>query len=451
MRPQEYNLALRNPLKGFRPRKRDGSHEYGTLCRVYLKWNDLERNASDGTKRIMAVCNKEWRDVEKHNIKVIPRVYLHWNGDKKYWPSDMKKDDYSSGPFKKRLLRLIPRLGKCWDNDPRVAWIQMGIIGKWGEHHSPSVPPEMQELLGKVFSEAFSNKMVTVRHPWDFKSYEFGIYWDSWAHIQQMKKHGGGIEQLGQRWQTRPIGGECAYDWGRWKEQPGDDPDDTLRDPNHRAFLVNSMRWLHANNLGWVAEYDTSDPMVRAGAAEVQKAFGYRFVIDEVCYPITLQSGKDFTVTFTVRNTGSSPFYGNWPVELSLLHSKTRKVVWSNTFEELDIRRWLPGDRWDKAKQAYQQKPKTYTARGSFRLPRSVKRGEYILAIAILDPAGMLPSARFSIQNYFKGGRHPIGRVGVEILVDHPQLDSKMFDDPARDKTLHYILESPTKVLQPTR
>ncbi|MCF7709132.1 MAG: DUF4832 domain-containing protein [Verrucomicrobia bacterium] len=393
----------------------------------------------------MDVCDREWRDVEKHNIKVIPRVYLHWDGDKKYWPSDMQEDDYSSDQFKQRVMRLISRLGECWDNDPRVAWVQMGIIGKWGEHHSPGVSQEMQKLMGDAFTKAFRNKLVTVRHPWEFESYEFGIYWDSWAHIQQVRKHGGGIEKLGTRWQTRPMGGECAYNWGRWKEQPGDDPNDTLQDTDHRSFLINTIRRFHCNNLGWVAEYDPTDPIVRSGAGEVQKAFGYRFILEEFEYPAEICPEEAFDIVFKVRNTGSSPFYADWPVEISLLDTKTREVVWRDLFKGLDIRQWQPGDGWDNAQQAYRQKSETHTVRGSFKLPPEVGKGEYIMAVAILDPAGMLPSARFAIQNYFKGGRHPLGRVGVGVPVEAPLLSSEVFDDPAKDRSLHYILESRTR------
>jgi hypothetical protein len=440
--PEEYRGALRNPLKGFRPRMRDGSHEYGTLCRVYLKWNELERNAGDGIEQIMAVCNQEWRNVEKNNIKVIPRVYLHWSDDKKYWPSDMEEDDYRSAQFEERVVRLISRLGECWDNDPRVAWIQMGIIGKWGEHHSPDVPSKMQQLLGDAFTEAFSNKMITVRHPWEFDDYEFGIYWDSWAHIQQIETHGRGIEALGNRWHTRPIGGECAYDWGTVKVQPGENPDDTLRDPVHRSFLVNSIRRLHCNNLGWVAEYDRSDPQVRDGAEEVQKAFGYRFIITEFEYPSGVDPEGAFHVAFKVINTGSSPFYANWPLEISLLDPNSKAVVWRDTFRSVDIRQWRPGDEWNDGRQRYWQEPEIYDVGGQFQLPHQVNQGKYIIAIAILDPAGMLPSTRFAIQNYFRGGRHPIGFIGVGVPVNDPQLDPEIFDDPSTDRSLHYLLKS---------
>ncbi|MBM3212471.1 DUF4874 domain-containing protein, partial [Candidatus Poribacteria bacterium] len=212
IKPKEYPYALRNPLKGFRAGLSD-RHEYSTLTKHYIKWNDIENDESDGIEKIRDFCNRHWRDresgrpVEAMNIKVIPRVYLHWEKeDQKYWPADMKADDYESPQFKKRVLRLIERLGELWDNEPRIAYVEMGLIGKWGEHHSPSVSPEMQKLLGDAFSKAFKNKLVMVRHPWDFNDYSFGIYWDSWAHIQQMRTHGQGIAELGDRWKTVPMG-----------------------------------------------------------------------------------------------------------------------------------------------------------------------------------------------------------------------------------------------------
>ncbi len=352
----------------------------------------------------------------------------------------MKADDYSSEQFKRRVRRLVARLGECWDNDPRVAFIQMGIIGKWGEHHSPDVSPEMQKLLGDAFTRAFLNKKVMVRHPWDFKEYGFGIYWDSFAHPDQMKSHGAGIEKISPRWRTAPIGGEVAYDWGNFNAQLGDKPDDTLSDPNHRRFLMDSIFRLHANHLGWVANYDPGKPRVRAGAEEVQRAFGYRWVIDEVSYPAQIVPTQPFAVSFSVRNLGSTPLYYNWPVEVSLLDSNTRAVLWAGIFKDVDTRLWLPGDDWDPAAGAYAVKPLSVRVEGRFTIPTAVQTGEKILALAVLDPAGNLPCARFSIANYFTGGRHPIGRIGVGMRPAAAELDPATFDDPGQDRTLRYAL-----------
>ena len=448
VQPQEYQGALRNPLRGFRPdvNPRAFRHEYATLGRCYLKWSELENSETDGIDRIMRVCSERWKDVEKHNIKVIPRVYLDWDEKEgnEYWPADMQVGDYSSDQFKLRVVRLIHRLGQCWDNDPRVAWVQMGIIGYWGEHHHPSPNAEMQKLLGDAFTESFKNKKVTVRNPREFTDYEFGIYWDSWAHIQEMPTSGQGMAQLNAetgRWKTCPMDGECAYNWGRYQEQPGDNPNDTLSDPVHRDWLIDTIRWLHGNDLGWVANYDASDPLVWQGAAEVQKAFGYRFVIDEVRYDVVAQPGGAFNVTFWVRNTGSAPFYYNWPVEVSLLDSESREVVWKGVFTDVDIRTWVPGDQWNKEAKQYDIAPATYEVSGDFLLPQDLPTGEHILALAILDPGGMVPSTRFAIENYFTGGRHPIGVVGVGETPSRTDLDPASFDDPAGDRTLHYELE----------
>jgi hypothetical protein len=447
IRPREYPGALRNPLKGFRPdtNPRAFKHEYATITRCYLKWNDLENDESDGIDRIREVCNDRWKDVEKHNIKVIPRVYLDW--DKKtgneYWPADMKTGDYSSEQFVRRVKRLIRRLGECWDEDPRVAWVQLAIIGFWGEHHNPSHDARMQKILGDAYTEAFKHKLVVVRHPWEFTDYEFGIHWDSWAHIQQYNTHGKGIAELNERtgrWKIRPMEGEVAYDWGRYHEQPGSSPNDTLGNPEHRNWLINVICELHCSGLGWVANYDASDAKVRAGAEDVQKAFGYRFVIDEVRYPAELQPDKKFTVTFAVRNTGSAPFYYNWPVELNLLAHDTKLTVWKRKFENVDIRKWLPGDKWNVNKQAYDVAPQAYRVSGTFDLAVEVGPGHYILALAILDPAGMKPAVRFAIENYFTGGYHPIGMVGVGEMSSNPGLSADDFDNTAWDRTLRYEL-----------
>ena len=148
VKPAEYVHALRNPLMGFTTRG-IYDHPWATTAQTYIQWNEIENNESDGIDKIKNYCNQKWAGVEGKNIKVIPRVYLHWSGNRKFWPADMQKDDYTSEQFQKRVLRLIERLGECWDNDPRVAFIEMGIFGKWGEHHSPSPSVEMQKLVGR--------------------------------------------------------------------------------------------------------------------------------------------------------------------------------------------------------------------------------------------------------------------------------------------------------------
>ena len=37
------------------------------------------------------------------------------------------------------MKKLVEKAGQAWDNDPRVAYVEMGIIGEFGEHHDPDI------------------------------------------------------------------------------------------------------------------------------------------------------------------------------------------------------------------------------------------------------------------------------------------------------------------------
>jgi hypothetical protein len=424
VRPQEYAGAIRNPLKGLRSGDAATvvSHPFASLAKAYIKWNEVEDRADDGIERIKTFCDKQWKDVQSSNAKVIPRVYLEWPNRGRYWPSDMTPGDYSSAEFKRRLVRMIEKLGKSWNSDPRVAYVETGLIGLWGEQHDPSPTPELQKLMGDAFVSNFPDKLLMNRYPGDFVDYNFGIYWDSFGHKEESPGHIPLLKspRLIHRWMTAPMGGETAFDWGT---PLGRDPTDAA--VSNCDKIVGLIRDLHWNHLGWLSDYDPRNQVAVENGARLQKALGYRFVIDEVRFPATIRAGKDFRMSFLVRNAGSSPFYYCWPVELSLLDPTTRKPVWKTLFKGVDIRKWLPDST------------EPFQIANTFTCPTGLEQRCYIAALSILDPAGNEPSVRFAIKNYYHGGRHPVGCVGVGATPG-PLPDS--FDDPARDWSLTYAL-----------
>jgi hypothetical protein len=352
----------------------------------------------------------------------------------------MVTGDYSSEQFIKKVQRLVARLGEAWDNDPRVAWVQMGIIGYWGEHHNPSPSGQMQKILGDAFSAAFTNKHVLVRHATEFSDYEVGYYWDSWAHVDQTlnKEHGAAIKAVNVRtgrWKICPIEGETAYNWGNYQVQPGDSPDDTLTDPHHHDFLMDTIRNLHCTGLGWIANYNAGQPSVRAGAMEVQKALGYRFVIPEISCSRNVRPEDRLRLAFKVVNTGSAPFYEKWPVEFCLLDRLTGEPVWKQTLDKVDIRQWIPGDDWDEEANVYRIPAPVCDVDVLIALPgeEQLPTGIYVAALAILDPAGREPALRFAIENHIESGYHPFGYVGVgSTVTGRHGLDSEAFSDPMK-------------------
>jgi hypothetical protein len=170
-------------------------------------------------------------------------------------------------------------------------------------------------------------------------------------------------------WKRAPVEGEVEYNWQAQRENAkpkqtfGRTPDETMEEPAYRRYMIDKIRRYHASYLGWIDNYDESDREVLAGAAEVQKAFGYRFVLDSVSYPHSAKPDGKLTVKMTVRNTGSAPFYLDWPVAVALLDPETKRPVWSAPLSGMDIRKWLscrktePQHRHSHVAQRHKSRP----------------------------------------------------------------------------------------------
>jgi hypothetical protein len=95
------------------------------------------------------------------------------------------------------------------------------------------------------------------------------------------------------------------YNWQKQRESAnpaetfGRTPDETMTVPAYRRYMIDKIRRYHTSYLGWISNYDASDPEVLAGAAEIQRTFGYRFVL-EVAIPLTDQ-WQEHTVEFEIR------------------------------------------------------------------------------------------------------------------------------------------------------
>lgn len=101
----------------------------------------------------------------------------------------------------------------------------------------------------------------------------------------------------------------------------------------------------------------------------------------------------------------------------------------------------MPGDNWNELVETYTEPAKVNHIEEKLTLDQDISKGEYIISLAVLDPAGMLPSLRFAMQNYYNGGRHPIGMIGVNTEPKTFEMDKKTFNDIKADKSLKYVLD----------
>ncbi|WP_308636392.1 DUF4832 domain-containing protein [Paenibacillus silvisoli] len=449
----ESQEAFKNPIMGFRP-SRDvnvtsfPNHEYGAIYKHYIKYTDLEVNATDTVQKIKDWSNKAWTGIEKKNSKVVPRVVIVQPGSGEYWPNGVPHGDpvnqWLTDTLKSRLVAFLAKIGQAWDNDPRVAFVELGLYGKWGEHHiypeqfpdgTNRIPLSFQTALGNAAAAAFKNKNVLIRYPETFTNYHFGIYWDSFALPNDAA--GGNGEIARDTWRTLINSGEVAYNWGD-QSNLGGSPDGTLRSTSNTNYVIDWIMNTHTSSLGWISDYTASNSAVAAGATTMQKVLGYRFVLSQATFTENVAPGGTMNVSFQVTNKGSSPFYYGWPVEASLLKSDGT-VAWKGVFQD-DIRTWLPGTGWNKTTRAYNQAAAVNTVNAVFTIPRSVPNGTYTLTLTILDPSGWKPSVRFANTNYYTGGRTPIGKVGIGMAPSDQNLGP--FASLKSDTTLGYSLTS---------
>ena len=91
-----------------------------------------------------------------------------------------------------------------------------------------------------------------VRYAYEFKDYEFGIYWDSWAIDEEKVRGYEEMKKLGDRWKTQPIGGEITWNWGSLYKFKSFE--EVVADAQTQDLVIrNSIGEQHIN-LGWWKE-----------------------------------------------------------------------------------------------------------------------------------------------------------------------------------------------------
>ncbi len=446
--PLTAGYAFPNALKGQRGQigadgavfKLGADEIYARIYKMYFNWNELERTIDDGEDFIREVCDRRFADCRAHNIRMIPRIAIQWpnHGDhtkatevRSCFPSDMVKSTLDTEEFFFRVRNLVAKLGRVWNDDPRIAYIEMGIYGLWGEQHEDSLSRQAQRNLADAFHAAFPDKLCMIRCPRNCMGEGFGMYWDSFAHIDEEYYAIDAVRFMD--WRKAVMGGEIAHNWGHHEIQPGHDLNDTLIAPEHKERFLDYVYWQHNNHLGMWFSHDESFEKALEGLGEYQMRAGHRFVVEKVTYGV--QDGSLY-VDFDVRNVGASPFYYRWPVSVALL-DREGNVVTEKDFDAVDIRTWMPGDHWNFEKRAYDEPAALHHGSESILLT-DVPDGVYRVALAIKDPSCGKPNVLFATRQYQNGGWHPMGYVGVNVPVADSVIPETDFDDQRTDRTITY-------------
>ncbi|MGC9329073.1 MAG: DUF4832 domain-containing protein, partial [Candidatus Hinthialibacter sp.] len=328
-----------------------------TLFFSYRSWRQIE--PEEGRFDFESWERDVWDYWTQKGMKVIFRVYADYPGRPigiPQWLLDAglevtPYDDYGGGwspdyanpLFLEKAQNLIAALGNRYDQDPRVAFLDVGILGHWGEWHTYPreelfASSKVQRAVADAFTAAFPRKKMMLRYPtlWSARM-PFGYRDDcfltdtegpeDWYFFSRIRS-----ALAGDVWKTQPFGGEfCGGGEGA---KTG-----TLEQPGECLRLIREGHFSHLGPAGGSITAENPDHQNTLDA--MLKTMGYRFVLREADFPERVESGGEITLRFTLDNTGAAPFYYPWPLEIVWLN-EAREEIKSEVLG-VDIRTWLPG------------------------------------------------------------------------------------------------------------
>lgn len=250
-------------------------------------------------------------------------------------PAPVETPDYEDPRLRQMLREFIAALGKKYDGDPRVGYIEAGLLGTWGEWHTYPrdelfASKAAQTEVLDAYEAAFRSTPILVRYPAGpghetlapnahrrLGYHDDSFAWatlrtnrpeDDWFFLAAMQRAG---PQAMEKWKSSPIGGEIRPEaWGK----VFDDPPGLAEIQDFSACVAQThATWLMDSGL-FLGE---PVPQRRARAEERVRRMGYEFHVPSASLG-PVQNGK-LPVTVRIENRGVAPFYVPWTAELGLI------------------------------------------------------------------------------------------------------------------------------------
>lgn len=393
IRPLPAPGPVDNPLKGWCPYTDAGTiYQPYSMVFQYVPWNQLEPVENQFH---FEEWEKSWDVGLAQNKHIIFRVYIDYPEKPSGLPEWLreagvketaykdygggKSPDYDDPRMVAAMERLIAAIGKRYNHHPRIAFIQLGLLGFWGEWHTYPrtklyASSDTERRIIEAYRRALPEKSLMVRYATGYAGEQewIGFHDDmfpedtdngkDWSFLSGIRKSG-----RTENWRNAVIGGEMVPDKApRWL---GDKFDTTVE-------------MLQRSHFTWVGPYcpalePPKDQSFLSRSQELVRQMGYEYCISEIRLPAEVKNGQSIRLSFKGRNLGVAPFYYPWSVEWALLDAAGEQIMLHKT--SWDVRTWQPGEFSEETE-----------------LRMNVPTGTYRLGIGIRDPWKDRPAIRFA-------------------------------------------------------
>jgi hypothetical protein len=291
---------------------------------------------------------------------------------------------------------LIAALGQRYDEQPRVAFIQLGLLGFWGEWHTYPrnelfASSQTQKRIVDAFHRAFPHKSLMARKPADYVGQQAWIGFhddmfpedtdgsEGWKFLPLMR-----TAKRTNNWKRSVVGGEMVFNGNQ---------------PWLGKDIKTTRKRLADAHFTWIGPYcpaleSSPSKQFTERANDLVRHMGYEFKLNVVRHAAEVPTGKELQLSLEGENQGVAPFYYPWKVALGMLDDKGNLV--GQLPLDWDIRKWQPGKFSEKA---------------SLRVEANA--GKYQLGLGILDPWTNLPAIALANQLPRREGWNVISQVKV--------------------------------------
>jgi hypothetical protein len=337
------------------------------------------------------------------------------------WYSNNKKcwmPDWNNAYFIARHDSLVANLGRAFNKDPRIGFVEIRTYGNWGEWHLSGFETPPSPLAGittatiqhiiDVFVKAFPDKQLIMmsdnvgglQYAMSKTGLKYPIGWrrDSWCNsgFNNVSSSSSPAWPLAKdRWKTAPViiegYGNTGMTYSLGLQQVID---------YHISGIGNGN---FGSNLSWsTMTTDAQITMINSS-----KTAGYRYILRDVTTPTLFVPGQSVRFVANWSNVGVAPTYRNWAVKYRIVHPTTSALIWETT-SKLNLRTLLPTYNFSTSVDT------PFTVDETFTLPQNIALGTYSFEVLITDIDNYYSPLKLANQNRKSTGAYPIGNVVVD-------------------------------------
>ena len=341
----------RNPLRGFFPYIGEYDRFNYSLEFFYIPLTDLMNDFDSYTFDKVLEPNLE--EIATRSNQAIFRVYLDYPEEETGIPDFLLNGlttfsydeygggispDYTNETLISALESFIEELGKQYDGDERIGFLQLGLLGHWGEWHTYPhedwfPEEEIQNRILYAFDKAFNKTKLVVRYPAaDSPLLNIGYHDDSFAYETIGSEEWQFYNRLllsreDQKWQKESIGGEVRPEIQEnlWNVIP----------PLSAQDYYECVNLTHAS---WLLNHDLFESSFTEKqferAIDGALALGYQFFVQKV---EANAIGDSLKITIEMKNTGNAPFYYPLDLKAGIDDEYVEFVGYSTVIENINL------------------------------------------------------------------------------------------------------------------